>query len=290
MLIDESAIPILKRENYYNLINGYKDIFLDVDSPVEKYKDGVTFWDVYNLFCLDRDIRFLFFKRILDIESTLKSVISYRASEEYIGDQEFYLKAKTYSSDPGKSKNVQKTIEVLSSLYGSNAETIRHYRENHGGVPFFVLVRNVTLGSLSYFYSLLESPKLKSRIAHDFRSMNYEQTGDNRRFGIKQVEQDLRVLTEFRNICAHGERFYCHVSKNINYAPAEPASVLYLIGVLSRYSEAEAFSDFIKEFASLLVSSIENNMIQPEQFFEFLSALGFILGPDLPNMETGQVE
>lgn len=59
------AIRILKRENYYSVINGYKNIFLDKKSSVEKYKQGTSFEDIYSLFDFDRNIRHLFLKNIL---------------------------------------------------------------------------------------------------------------------------------------------------------------------------------------------------------------------------------
>ena len=39
---------ILEKENYYNVINGYKDLFLDSasTSTVERYKPGTTFVEV----------------------------------------------------------------------------------------------------------------------------------------------------------------------------------------------------------------------------------------------------
>jgi abortive infection bacteriophage resistance protein len=100
MIVGTSAVSVLRRENYYNLINGYKGFFLDAESPFERYRDGVSFDDLYELSCLDRELRFAFFKQILQIESTLKSIISYRTGEFFKGDQEFYLRGTTYSDSP----------------------------------------------------------------------------------------------------------------------------------------------------------------------------------------------
>lgn len=48
---------ILEQENYYNVINGYKSLFLEreaTDVLDEKYKEGTTFNEVYALYCFDR--------------------------------------------------------------------------------------------------------------------------------------------------------------------------------------------------------------------------------------------
>ncbi|HOM03771.1 MAG TPA: hypothetical protein PLH43_13275 [Acetivibrio sp.] len=34
--VDEGAIGVLQTENYYNVINGYKDLFLEIASPEER--------------------------------------------------------------------------------------------------------------------------------------------------------------------------------------------------------------------------------------------------------------
>lgn len=51
------AMKILKRENYYSVINGYKDIFLDPRYDSDVYKDGTSFDDIYALYCFDRNLR-----------------------------------------------------------------------------------------------------------------------------------------------------------------------------------------------------------------------------------------
>lgn len=61
------AIKVLKREDYYNIINGYKDIFLDLSAPTETYKTGTEFEQLHALFEFDRNLRGLFLKYILKL-------------------------------------------------------------------------------------------------------------------------------------------------------------------------------------------------------------------------------
>jgi abortive infection bacteriophage resistance protein len=77
------AVKILKRENYYNIINGYKDIFLDSNYSTDFYKPGTSFDDIYALYCFDRDLRSILLKYILRMETSLKTKIAYRFSERY---------------------------------------------------------------------------------------------------------------------------------------------------------------------------------------------------------------
>ena len=52
------VMRILERENYYNVINGYKELFLDTPATAthdESYKHGTTFDEVYALYIFDRE-------------------------------------------------------------------------------------------------------------------------------------------------------------------------------------------------------------------------------------------
>lgn len=73
LIIEESAKSILAKENYYSLINGYKDVFLDTElmrsNPDDIYKDGVTFINIFSLFLFDRNLRNITFKYLVIAES-----------------------------------------------------------------------------------------------------------------------------------------------------------------------------------------------------------------------------
>lgn len=59
------ALHILERENYYNVINGYKELFIATPSTAtteEAYKSGTTFDEVYSLYNFDRNVRNVYLK------------------------------------------------------------------------------------------------------------------------------------------------------------------------------------------------------------------------------------
>ena len=47
---DENAKEILTENNYYYLINGYKDLFVDNSNETEKYKENVSLEEIYALY------------------------------------------------------------------------------------------------------------------------------------------------------------------------------------------------------------------------------------------------
>jgi len=50
------ALQILQRENYFNLINGYRHLFLD-NAETKTFNSSATFEEVYHLYLFDRKLR-----------------------------------------------------------------------------------------------------------------------------------------------------------------------------------------------------------------------------------------
>ena len=78
---DNAAIEILSKTSYYGLINGYKNVFKN--PATNKYINGTTFDDIYQMYLFDADLREVFLKYILIFERHIKSSISYHFSELY---------------------------------------------------------------------------------------------------------------------------------------------------------------------------------------------------------------
>lgn len=200
------ALKILKEENYYNVINGYKDLFLDKQSEKERYKEGSDFMEIVALYRFDREIRNLFLKEILKIENKLHSLISYTFSEKYGNDN--YLKFdnfETLEKSGTKPQNIEKRAghihELIAEMqkdlaYSINKkEYVKHYMNKYGFIPLWVLINSITFGTLSKFYSLMK-PQDQNAVAKNF--------------GIFEdhLKQYINILSSIRNLCAHGERIY----------------------------------------------------------------------------------
>lgn len=91
------VIKILESENYYNVINGYKDLFIDPNLTSihgEAYKSGTKFDEIYGLYTFDRNLRIIYLKYLVQIENNFKSILSHSFSEEY--GHENYLKLENF--------------------------------------------------------------------------------------------------------------------------------------------------------------------------------------------------
>lgn len=199
---------ILEMENYYNVVNGYKGLFIDsaYTGPDEKYKEGANFSELYALYLFDRELKNIFIKYILEIENNIKAVISHDFSKKYGHDNylkisNFDIQVKRWERKTAAQKigavseliaNIQKDI---SRQLSKNNPMISHSMLNYGYVPLWVLVNSLTLGTISTFYSYLKEE---------------DQNDVGRKFNLRPDEMTkiLFVLTIYRNACAHDERFY----------------------------------------------------------------------------------
>lgn len=190
----------LQRTGYYNLINGYKDMFLQPGHK-DAFITGTTVDEIFALYELDRKLRGIFLEYILTIEVNTKSLIAYEFSQAH--GHKNYLLSSNFNDD---KKNVKNVVDLISELHrqmsnNSNDPAIEHYLTVHGYVPLWVLNNVLTFGSISKFYSLMKQNERQS-IA--------------KIFGVndKEFESFLFYLSKVRNFCAHGNRLYCYRSRN----------------------------------------------------------------------------
>ena len=200
---------ILEKENYYNIINGYKDLFID-DTYIgvdEKYKLGTNFNEIYDLYLFDRELRMYFMRYILEIENNIKSVIAHKFSKEYGHDN--YLKVTNFNTSirpterrKTQAQKVGEVTELISKIQNEiskqlqkNNTMISHSMLEYGYVPLWVLVNTLTLGTINIFYGHMHD-RDKNNVAREFN------------LSINELESLMFVLSIFRNACAHDERLY----------------------------------------------------------------------------------
>jgi len=218
LIIDsyEYAREILSQINYYNVINGYKSVFLKRDlngylvSP-EEFKQGTTFEELYSLYLMDFELKKSIFPYLLRFEKLFKTSCAYYFSEKYT-EPYSYLQMKNYADDKSCLTSVLKNIATLSNLLSSNNKNtgkaaIKHYIDNYAQVPLWVLINFLTLGNISYFYNSLNN-SLQSRIAKSFSSRFKKDYNSKEKIEAGEMIEILKISNYFRNIIAHDEIMY----------------------------------------------------------------------------------
>lgn len=195
------VMRILERENYYNVINGYKELFLESKaSPAsdEVYKQGTTFYEVYALYNFDRELRNIYMKYLLKLENNFKTVIAHEFSAKYGNDN--YLKIENF--DNSTERNISASIKLIGDIQQEIARqmskhhrAVTHYMTEHGNIPLWVLVNVLTFGKIENFY---KNMKLEDKIAVS-KQFNIQQ---------KELGKFMHMLGLARNKCAHDERFF----------------------------------------------------------------------------------
>ncbi|RZI48555.1 Abi family protein [Lactococcus kimchii] len=212
---DEKAKRFLEQENYYNVINGYKDLFLEKDAngrPIEPEtsKAGTDFKELRNLYLFDRELRSILLKNLLIFENSIKTQISYEFSNAY-------LELSNYIDDP---KSVMKQISMLTKIISDRVDkepSIKHYVEVHGEVPLWVLMNYLTIGNVSYLFGIL-TESLKNRIAKFYSEKYKVQYGESLQISSSDLSAIIKMTNIVRNKCAHEERVYNSNLKNIRSA------------------------------------------------------------------------
>lgn len=203
----------LEQENYYNVINGYKDLFLVKDSnnlPVEPelYQAGTHFNELKALFLFDRELRILLLKYLLIFENSIKTTVAYEFSKKYPRKNAYLDIANFVDNDP---KKVLQQISILTKTIHDKVDrsgAIKHYIEEHGEVPLWVLVNFLTMGNIANFYNIL-TDSTKNIIAKFYTGKYRTQNKDNTfRLSSADLSACLKVANLVRNICAHDERLY----------------------------------------------------------------------------------
>lgn len=203
----------LEQENYYNVINGYKDLFLVKDSnnlPVEPelYQAGTHFNELKALFLFDRELRILLLKYLLIFENSIKTTVAYEFSKKYPRKNAYLDIANFVDNDP---KKVLQQISILTKTIHDKVDrsgAIKHYIEEHGEVPLWVLVNFLTMGNIANFYNIL-TDSTKNIIAKFYTDKYRTQNKDNTfRLSSADLSACLKVANLVRNICAHDERLY----------------------------------------------------------------------------------
>lgn len=281
----EKERAVIKRYNYYNLINGYKDPFVMDKNNYPSYADpnedfylpGTKPSFLEALYLFDEKLRKIFLTRILKIEEQLKDVIVqsfyehhtdvgrrkkilnilHRESEylkrdyydlstqnTYIVTEKSGYKYTVVGSEPSKDQSMRRKprkykidkddtyhtlIYIIYKQIGQQRKknkSISSYIEKHTYLPMWILSNIMTFGNVSRLFEILTMDvqllvleKLK------FNGGNLSEE-----LQILNTSRVIHILSLFRNLCAHNERFYC----NNVHVPIDDD----FMGYLSRFPQA----------------------------------------------------
>ena len=272
---DERTAQVLLREGYYQVVNGYKDPFLDIEATntkgCDQFADGTTFYDLYSLFRFDRDLREMTFHYLLRVEALVRTTCAYTFAEAHRGMND-YLNQSAFATEAEYRKfglkhywdDLQKLQSIMhDKARNSDRDCIVHYRENHGGVPIWVLVNDMTFGNIEHFFNLMK-PKEQMEVCKRITKV----TGDGEYFGTHEARVGLNLIVKARNMCAHDERLYC-----ARIGKRQQAPYVRLLSYVSRYLPKKEFDSMTHDVAT----TVSRYSGKSETVGHILKQMGFVL-------------
>ena len=193
---EKYAKQVLLRENYF-FLNGYRHLFYKSDTEKQFIK-GTTFEELYSLFLFDRSFRNVIFKYLLVIENNLKSITSYQLSKKYGYRERDYLKAKNFTHNPERQRQVNDLLKKMKRqirVNGSQHSATLHYVSNYGYIPLWILVKVLSFGIVSEMFSILKPE-------------DQEEIGKIYNVDVNNLLVYLPILANYRNLCAHEDILY----------------------------------------------------------------------------------
>ena len=199
----DNVNDVLVRENYF-FLNGYRHLFLKSKND-NTFIEGTNFSEIYGLFTFDRQLRNILFKNILIVENNVKSIFSYVISKNHGYKESTYLDTSIFVKDPHKLRQINDLIRKVKRqirVNGKQHNATKHYIQNYGYLPLWIVVKVLSFGIISELYSILKKEDQEEIAAY---------------FNVKVEDLlvYLPVLSNYRNLCAHED--ICYEHKSLTY-------------------------------------------------------------------------
>ncbi|WP_296128610.1 Abi family protein [uncultured Anaerococcus sp.] len=200
---EEKAKDILLTFSYYDLINGYKDLFMVNDT----FKDGISL-SYLNLFAMfDRTLQNTLFQYSVLVETSFKTALSYVISKKYGVFEEEYLNKDNYiRSNNSKTKKLLEEIKnIYKQPYRWMNQPTKHYRKTKNHIPPWILFKNISFDQSIKLYEILipEDKKDVCKIMLDI------DTDIEKQKELLQIT--LNLVRRFRNKIAHNLKFISYL-------------------------------------------------------------------------------
>ncbi len=186
---EKAALKTLTDLNYFRLAH-YFSLFLQENG---KYKEGTSFNEVLRVYDFDRKLRSLILEVLEEIEIALRAHCSNYHAIKYGATG--YLNASSFSHVHKHQYFLSRINHLIEN--NQDSEMVQHYIKRHNGqFPLWVIMELFSFGCLNMFYSDMK-PGDKMDISKKY-------------YGLSSgtLEIKLRMMSDFRNHCAHYHRLY----------------------------------------------------------------------------------
>lgn len=203
---------------YYDLVNGYKDVFMQED----RFSDWVRFSDLLLFYSFDHGLQNVLFPFSMVVEDYFKNILAHIMARDFGVAIEDYLDHRHYVSSVGKIQygdvrenirsvyekkkrdehhNIIHPVEYVRKEPLSIDEPTRHYVQHHNHVPPWILLKNVSFSNAINLLRLMKQDQ-KAEIAEMMINANIPV--DQK---IEILIYALTLIRKCRNSMAHNLKF-----------------------------------------------------------------------------------
>lgn len=194
----DEAMRLLKNFSYYDLVNGYKKVFMIND----EYFDDVSIEDLYYFMLYDRNVQNNLFKYSVYVENKFKNILAHVVSKHYGVYHQNYLDKANFKN---KGKYVRRTLSSIQNCIREEklGHPTKYYLSKHNHLPAWILFKNITFNqAIDIFVNLKLDVKLE---VVDLISDGI--FGKNK---VSIITKALIIVRKFRNAIAHNLNFINH--------------------------------------------------------------------------------
>jgi len=250
-------------KNYFDLINGFEDLFLEKNLSHKEYKNK-SIYDFLEVYNFDVTLGTIILEKIEIFEKKLKARVSYFFSKEKcktLNDVESYIDINSYTIPTNiheKKKFKNHNIFATKTTYKAGVSIKKNfidqnkdkydYINQHDKLPFWVGIKALNLGEIHWLLYGLPT----NVIYNILESFEIPKTKNEKDIFVNSVY----IITSLRNACAHFEiitRFNTksnfkinkNLIKSLNLNPKRNQYIISLYDVLLVLKQFVAIDDVI---------------------------------------------
>lgn len=195
---------ILCRYGYFNLVNGYKNPFVNGRDNLgnHRYLPNTSIKHLNAVKMFDEELRMCLLNYIVRAEEEVRTFVSYKFDEVNKKGKIAWYEVNAYNSNA----DIQSIIGVISKAYNeinqSKAEYVNFYLENHKLIPTWILLK------IMKFSTLIDFIECSKNDVKDSICNLYSMLDDRGYPDYKLLIGSLHCMRIIRNKCAHNERIY----------------------------------------------------------------------------------
>lgn len=283
---------ILIKYGYFNIINGYKNPFVDkIDANNNNshvYFKNTSMDDFLHLKIFDDDLRLFLFEYISKTEEEIRTMAGYSFDDiNDNGNRQWYL-LEAYSKQVEPQEILKFISNTFSQVQNSKNKYVQHYIKKHKYVPTWILMKTISFATFIQFLNVAPV-EVKDKICKLYHICDAQ--GRN---NYKLLIGSLHWMRQVRNACAHNERIYDmnatgkrknSIHMNLmgdEYSKYRSQRVIDIIVFFKYYLDTCEFKIMLDKFKGMLM--ILNQGLEEKPFVIILESLGILRISDLDKL------